>query len=643
MFYYFKALIIVGIFSFATFSVVAQEEASVEMLIEEYEAGNFQDNELDILKKIAENETQPDIKLKYSELLIEKAAKDSLDDMLQSGFLQQGNAQFLKGDYVLALDSFLESLNFAKRSNNSAAVGAVTISIADTYSVLGNYETSEEYYDRGIEILKTQNDSVYLATAILNAGDGFMRSGEFDKALKYTSEAGPIFKALKHDLGIAYYYGNLGRIYAEQGKNELAKENMNKAIDLLQEMNQPYPISEYLIYMSEIFGKQENYPEAFDYAERSLKLATENGLKDQIANANLQLSELSAATGNFEDAHSYFKNHITYRDSIKNLEAVRQMADLRTNFEVSEKQLEVDLLAQQRKTQNIVLISSIVAIILIGLLALGLYRRNKFIEKISRVIKLEKSRSDSLLRNILPEETARELKDYGKVKSKKFDSVSVMFTDFCNFTHKSENLTPEALVRSVDYYFTHFDHIMENYGLEKIKTLGDAYMCAGGIPFLLKDHAHKMVLAALEILAFVEEAKNDKTDDEVRFEIRIGINTGSLVAGVVGSKKFAYDIWGDTVNIAARMENCSEAGRINISESTYHLIKDQFDCEYRGELHVKSKGAMKMYFVKGIKEKFSKSITEEFTIPEPVLKNKNSGLRKAKISKIPTQTAVSGR
>ncbi len=620
MFHRLKIFFLSGIFCCVIFTVAAQEPASAEELIEQYEAGKIQKMDLEALKTFAEVEPQPEKKIRYSKLLINQASEDSLFNMLHSGFLQKGNALMVKGDFVPALDSFLESLKYAQRSDNNAGVGAATIAVGDAYSLLGNRETSQIYYERGIEILRTVNDSVSLATAILNAGDEFSRSGNYDKALEYTHEAGSLFEAIDFSLGYAYYLGNLGMIDAKQGENELAKENINKAINLLQELDEPYAISEYLNYMSEIYGKQKYYSEAFEYADRSLDLSTQYGLKDQIANANLQLSELSEVTGNYANAHNYYKNHIIYRDSIKNLESVRQMADLRLDFEVSQKQLEVDLLAQQRKTQNIIIISTIIAMILIGLLAFGLYKRNKFIEKMSGIIKREKIRSENLLLNILPEETARELKNFGKVKAKRFDSVSVLFTDFCNFTYKSEHLPPEVLVESVDYYYSHFDEIMEKYGLEKIKTLGDAYMCAGGIPFPLKDNSQKILLAALEILQFVEEAKNNRSGDEVRFEIRIGVNTGPLVAGVVGSKKFAYDIWGDTVNIAARMEACSEAGRINISENTYQLVKDHFVCEYRGELEVKSKGTMKMYFVNGVKEISSETDLDENIIPEAVLK-----------------------
>jgi class 3 adenylate cyclase len=296
----------------------------------------------------------------------------------------------------------------------------------------------------------------------------------------------------------------------------------------------------------------------------------------------------------------YFKNHIIYKDSVNSIKAVQQMANVRTNYEVSKKQIEVDLLNEQKRTQKIIVFAIGIALFLIGLLAILLYKRNKFIRRTSKIIEHEKNRSDNLLLNILPEETALELKENGTVKAKKFESVSVLFTDFKGFSYFSEHLSPEKLVESVDYYFSKFDEIIEKYGLEKIKTVGDAYMCAGGLPFPTSDHALKMVYAAFEIIQFVEEAKNNKLNDLTKFDIRLGINTGPVVAGVIGTKKFSYDIWGDTVNVASRIETASEIGRINISENTYELIKEVFSCTYRGEIEVKNRGFLKMYYVNGV-------------------------------------------
>ena len=316
----------------------------------------------------------------------------------------------------------------------------------------------------------------------------------------------------------------------------------------------------------------------------------------QISESNLLLSKLHEEAGNLTKSYSYYKDYITYRDSLINLENIEKAADLRTNYEVSQKQIEVDLLEQKRKNQRILVYATALASILIGLLAFGLFRRYKYIHKTNQIIASEKERSDSLLLNILPEETAKELKEKGSVKAKKFESVTVLFTDFIGFTKYAEKLPPEKLVKSIDFYFSKFDEIIHDHGLEKIKTVGDAYMCAGGLNSSGNDHAYRMIKAAMDINEFVETTKHDASID-TSFDVRIGINTGPIVAGVVGTKKFAYDIWGDTVNIASRMESNSEAGKINVSNDTYSIIKDDFECEFRGKIEVKNRGEMKMYFV----------------------------------------------
>jgi class 3 adenylate cyclase len=383
---------------------------------------------------------------------------------------------------------------------------------------------------------------------------------------------------------------------------------------MFEKMQKYYPITIFLTYMSDLYLNQGDWDAALGYAQRSLELAEKYGLKDEISKANLQLSKLYEGSGNAEASLKYFKDHISYKDSVNNISAVQQMANIRTDFEISQKQLEVDLLNQQKRNQRIVVIATIIALILIIGLAIGLFRRNKFIEKTKQLVEIEKDRSDKLLLNILPEGTAKELKDNGKVNPQKFDSVTVMFTDFEAFTKYSQDLTPELLVKSVDYHFSKFDQIIEKYGLEKIKTIGDSYMCAGGLPIATKDHAQKMLHAAFEIRDFIENIKSSEVREITHFNIRIGIHTGPVVAGVVGIKKFAYDIWGDTVNIASRLESNSEPGKINISENTYQLIKDSFECEYRGEIKAKNKGMMKMYYVhqkKGIKNPFTDSEKSE--------------------------------
>jgi len=257
----------------------------------------------------------------------------------------------------------------------------------------------------------------------------------------------------------------------------------------------------------------------------------------------------------------------------------------------------VDLGNQRARNGLIVSVATGIGLILLGLLAFSMYRRNRYMHETQKIIEGEQARSEELLLNILPKQTAEELKEKGKVTAKKFESVSVLFTDFVGFTKYAEMLDPEILVQSMDFYYAHFDTIIDRYGLEKIKTVGDSYMCAGGLPYKDEAHAIKIVHAARDIVAFVEKAKDDRDENNVRFDIRIGINSGPVVAGVVGTQKFAYDIWGDTVNVASRMESHSETGKINISENTYALVKDHFECEARGALAIKNHGKMKMYYV----------------------------------------------
>ncbi|HNE22414.1 MAG: GAF domain-containing protein [Leptospirales bacterium] len=218
----------------------------------------------------------------------------------------------------------------------------------------------------------------------------------------------------------------------------------------------------------------------------------------------------------------------------------------------------------------------------------------------------ERGKSERLLLNILPGDVAAELKEKGATEPVLYESVSVMFTDFKGFTQIAETMTPRELIQDLDACFVQFDKITERFNLEKLKTIGDSYMCAGGIPKRNTTHAVDCVLAALEIQAFMNLMRDIKENQGLPYwELRLGIHTGPLVAGVIGEKKFAYDVWGDTVNTASRMESSGVPGRINISGTTYEEVKDLFECEYRGLVNAKNKGEVAMYYVLGIKPEFA--------------------------------------
>ncbi|GGW44311.1 adenylate/guanylate cyclase domain-containing protein [Arenibacter certesii] len=563
-----------------------------------YNAGNFaKKDRLQLLGELAKNHPNPEKSLRYSEELLKTAKELGSTQYLLVGYREKGNSLRLKGDLSEGLSSYYEGVKLAAKDNLNHDLGLLYTSIAHVYSIMGNQNNTILYYKKAIAILGDLNDSLNYANALENLGDEYnLNMAKPDSALIFFKESGAIFKALDSKIGMAYNLGNTGLAYAQLGQYEIAEKNISEAIILLENLGDYYPICVYLTYMSDIYMQRDDWNAALEYALKSLKLAKQYDLKDQISAAFLQLSQLYDSKNNAVEAFGYYKQHILYKDSVKNITAVQQMANMRTNFEVSQKQTEVDLLSQRQKTQRIVVIATGVALFLIGLLTFGLYRRNRYIRKTKRIIEREKERSDELLLNILPEETAAELKQNGSVKAKKFESVTVLFTDFEGFTHYAENLAPEKLVESIDYYFTKFDEIIDKYGLEKIKTVGDSYMCAGGLPFPTEDHACRMIQAAMEIRDFVVHAKINQNQYEIRFNIRIGIHTGPVVAGIVGTKKFSYDIWGDTVNVASRMETMSIPGRINISKNTYDLIKDKVECEYRGEIQVKNRGEIKMFF-----------------------------------------------
>jgi class 3 adenylate cyclase len=214
------------------------------------------------------------------------------------------------------------------------------------------------------------------------------------------------------------------------------------------------------------------------------------------------------------------------------------------------------------------------------------------------ILNVELQRSEELLLNILPYETAQELKTNGKAVARFYPEVSVMFTDFKGFTQIAEKLSPEQLVQEIDEFFTAFDLIIDKHGIEKIKTIGDAYMAAGGLPAANDTHAIDLVNAAVDIVQYMNEQKQIRTAaGRPIFDIRVGIHTGPVVAGIVGHKKFAYDIWGDAVNLASRMESSGEPGQINISQATYDRINSNYSCVFRGEIEAKNKGKVGMYFV----------------------------------------------
>jgi class 3 adenylate cyclase len=233
--------------------------------------------------------------------------------------------------------------------------------------------------------------------------------------------------------------------------------------------------------------------------------------------------------------------------------------------------------------------------------ARNFYTLEQIINKRTEDLIIEKEKTEALLANVLPKNTANEIMEKGKATKIKYNFVTVLFSDIQGFTKIAEEMNPEVLIDELDKFFFYFDSVVEKFGIEKIKTIGDAYMCAGGIPEKNRTNPVEVILAALEMKAYMNKLKETSELEGMKYwDIRIGIHTGTVVAGVVGQKKLSYDIWGDTVNTASRMESSGEAGKINISGTTYEFVKEFFSCEFRGKMPVKYKGELEMYFVNGI-------------------------------------------
>jgi class 3 adenylate cyclase len=312
-----------------------------------------------------------------------------------------------------------------------------------------------------------------------------------------------------------------------------------------------------------------------------------------------------ASLGDFKKAYDFKSRLISIKDSLYNNDNDKKIQQLQFNFDIEKKEAQIDLLNKDKalseatiQRQRIINYAAGISGILFLIVAVGSYSRYKFVKRTNKIIKQERDKSKELLLNILPEETAKELETNGHAQTRYYESVTVLFTDFKGFSTIAGKLSPQELVAELNDYFGKFDEIVGQFGLEKIKTIGDAYMCAGGIPVVNTTHPLNAVKAALAMQEYMRKKIAERQQKgEQGWELRIGIHTGPIVAGVVGKKKYAYDIWGDTVNIASRMESSGEPGRVNISSATYAFIKDEYECIHRGKISAKNIGEVDMYFV----------------------------------------------
>jgi len=584
----------------------SQQQSIADSLRVIYKADSLKGAEkLKLLKLLSFHEmSDPQRALQYSEELIALSKRLADSEGLADGYLHKGYILLTMGDLPAAIKVFHLSAETAAKYGYAFREASANLSLADTYDEAQDYTRAEETYLKCIASFRKMEEDDnpvmdrQLGVALFNLGDTYLTIEQPQKAQEYLEEAGEIFEQLDAKTESYSVIGNLGRAYAGLGNYNKAEENLTQAIELLTQAGYGDHVSAYQESLAAVYLELGKYQKAHEVALQSLNSALQQGDKPQISKSSEILARVDSITGNYKEAYGHLSQHMAYKDSmgLATVDMTRLERE-RAEIQVLRQENELELQALQQRRQRLGLWAAGITALLLIVVAIGSYRRYRFIKNTNKIISEERDRSDGLLLNILPQQTAMELKNLGRVKAQRFDEVSVLFTDFKGFTSHAESLDPEKLVKSIDYYFSHFDTLMDKYGLEKIKTIGDAYMCASGLPYPSEDHAVRIVEAAREILEFVEAAKKDSSEDHVRFDIRIGINSGPVVAGVVGTKKFAYDIWGDTVNIAARMESTSEEGKINIAENTYERIKDHFECEARGNIAVKNRGKLNMYYI----------------------------------------------
>lgn len=335
-------------------------------------------SKLRVLREIfSDNSIKPAVRLNYLKEASRIARK--LDDpiWLYTCSLNEGYVYKKQGDLQQALKSMYESAGYAKKVNDKLREAIAYGAIASVYRVEDNYIIALSYYNKSITAFREIGDSTRLATFLMNTGELYRVNHVLDTALLYFDEAGKIFNLRNYKIGNAYNLGNIGLVYAEQGEYDLAEENIVAATKILKELGEKYPIAVYNVYMADIYKEKGDLPRALKYAQKSYQLAKEDGLKEQMRDASLKLAELYEAVDDYKNAFLFQKQYIEYRDSINNEETIRKMADLRTEFEVSQKQAEVDLLNQQKRTHLIIVAGLVVLLVAIGALAWMFHKRNE--------------------------------------------------------------------------------------------------------------------------------------------------------------------------------------------------------------------------------------------------------------------------
>jgi adenylate cyclase len=585
--------------------------------------------------------------LEYHQKALLLSEREHFSSAISYNLNSIGRAYMFLGDYAKAIEYYERALEISKASGYTIAMAKQLRNIGNTYCKMENYQQALPFLQQSQQLFESlgNNDGESIGLGII--GTVYYHLADYENALAYHQRALELNRKLGNKRQESMNLLNIGKDYREMPDEGLEKLGINlherypKTLaylnlgrQLSNEIKDPGTEKDAWNDLSFTYEKMGAYAKAFDAYKKYIQLRDSvegNEIKNKMATQELQF--------NFDkkEAKLLFDQQLTFEKlqqqellmcqqrqdldfkqqqlvlsrqekDLQHLAFLKTQSELREQKAAGEKQraltaqkdaelklvnkekalqevqleLTTNELVARENQRNAFIVGSVLLMFFAGAVVLGLQRTSR-----------EKRKSEALLLNILPSEVANELKQNGEAVAKQYNHVSVLFTDFVNFTGISEQLSPTELVAVIHKNFTAFDAIIEKHGLEKIKTIGDAYLAVCGLPNETKDHAQRAVRAALDIQEYMKR-------HEAKFDIRIGIHSGPVVAGIVGVKKYAYDIWGDTVNVASRMESNSEAGKVNISGVTYRHIRDEFACKYRGKIQAKNKGEVDMYFVEQV-------------------------------------------
>mgnify|MGYP001368749334 CR=1 FL=1 len=511
-----------------------------------------------------------------------------------------GEAQRVWGRHYADLDDphaavpfFLKALDAFQKTDDKTGMVKTNVNLGFMYYNMDELDLAVKYTETALQLNRTMDDLQIRAIILGNLGSIYEHTpGQMEKALACHSEALSISRQLLDTIGIFSSLNNLGVLYERSGRKAPAAEHYLAALELGYLLGDTTEICRILGNLASLEIKSNQPQAALRYLEQGNAYCRKSNLLQQVFRHKL-LAQAYELTGRYREALTEMNHAAELSDSLYALERTKAVHELTIEYETEKKEQQIALLEMEQALQKKAIHQQKIMQRALwgGIAALGIFAAVFFFQR--NRISSEKLRSENLLLNILPADVAEELKSTGHSHARQYGHTTVLFTDFVNFTDHAENMLPQDLVTELHAYFMEFDRIVEKYGLEKIKTIGDAYLAVCGLPVHQEDHAVKACRAALDINRFVQ----DRLQEGGRFQIRIGVHSGPVIAGIVGVKKYAYDIWGDTVNTAARMEQYGEPGKVNVSKTTFDMVKSHFTGTYRGTVAVKNKGGVEMYFL----------------------------------------------